>query len=264
MSKRQPYSELNLPSHHLPIDSEHAKPASARQPAEIYFRRSRRTGALVLDQQRKGLVIAGEMANILAFRDVDDGGFSINMLAMASVNTSFYSFANGARVMDRKLDLPQLVTELDDGVLVQASEEELLFRAAESMDEAYSQGTLLYSAFEKRREGTTLNRRLGKNLGNSSLLLASVSQVETVAGLGAFDAQVVVRDHLLTMLEDARTIAAKPLYGHDPMGRHPSLMRLPDNDSEINVYWRTNGPNAAVELLEEAKAAAEAVEKANQ
>lgn len=250
MSERQPYSQFNLPSHHLPLNGSDAQPASARKPAEIYYRRSRRKGSLVLDEQRKGLMIADRMVQAIETGKFDDDDFTARMLAMAGINTSFYTYARDSRVMDRRLDLPTLASDEGDRLANYTSRSELLNQASGGMDKSLQLGTKLYEAFLIRREGVATSVRLGKSLGNTSLLLASLNLPKKVSGLTVFEAQHTTREHLLDLLEDARTIASKPVSGLKPMGSHPSIMQLADPNSDLSVYWRRNAPNDAVDLLE--------------
>jgi hypothetical protein len=249
MSVRKPYSELNLPSHHLPPDGNDAQPASARRQDEIDFRRSRRQGALVRDQERKGLVIADRMLPSIARGEIDDGGFVVRMLALAGVNTAFYDFARGAKVMDRKLELAKLVQ--DEGADEQpVTQQSLLEKAQSGMELSVNHATRLYELYIRGREGKRLNVNLGRTLGNTSLVLGSLDLPGRVQDMDAFEAQEVARDHSLLLLEDARTIATKADGNRNPMGSHPSMMQLADPDSDLNVYWRRYGSNDAVELLE--------------
>lgn len=258
MSGRKPYSEFNLPSDHLPLKGEHARPASARKPAEVYFRRSRRRGTLVIDQQRKGAIAADRMIAPIARGEVDDGGWTVKMLAMASLNTSYYVFANGAPVMDKKLVLPVAVSEDDEGNEVsRATEQDFLDGAKSGMGESVQFASSLLEAFQGNREGVSTYRNLGKSLGNTSLLLGVVGETGNVEGLGAVDAQDYIRQHLMRMREESRTIATY-------MGSFPSLLQLADQDSDFRVYWRHNAPNEAFDLLQATMAQPDLVSQAKE
>ncbi len=261
MSVKKPYSELNLPSHHLPPDGNDAQPASARKPSEIAFRRARRQGALVRDQERKGLIYADRMLPPVMRGEVDDGGFTVRLLALTGINTAYYDFARGAKVMDRKLELATLVD--GEGADEQrATSQTLLEKAKGGMEQSVDFATSLYERYIRGYEGVRLNEKLGRTLGNTSLILGSLDLPGRVQDMDAFEAQEVARDHSLLLLEGARTIATKAEGNRNPMGSHPSMMQLADPDSDLNVYWRRYGSNDAVELLE--ASTAEPVPPANE
>lgn len=267
MSERKPYSQLVLPSTHLPADSEHAQPASARDSDVIDFRRSRPHGALVYDEERKGLIIEQFVVRNYEQQGVDDDNFSLKMLAMAAINTGFYDFARDASVMNRNIPMPELAINQSGGRVLRPSRTQFLAEAIPgNIEQSIQFATQRLDEFQKspdfnNRKVAKLSYELGKTVSRTALLLGGVSQIEHVHDMDAFEAQKRLREHLTKLLEDARTIAAKPVDGHKPMGSHPSILQLANQDSDLSVYWRRNAPNEAVDLLEEARAQAKSIEE---
>ncbi len=246
MNEKLPYSQLNLPKYHLPEDGKHYSPYASRDYAEVARRESLRPGSLILEQQYYGVGIASSMISEFEQHDIDDGNFTTRMLAVAGLNSSWYSYAQHSDVMSRRLALPKLAEEFNDESYNE-TRKELTRKCNQGM---FASAVMAGYLFDMHENGIKVGERarevsLGKILGNTSLSLACLDVVDTTKHLDSFGAQDLAREHSLRQVEQARTAA-------DKIGTYPSMAQFAEADSEMMVYWRRFAPNEAVGLLNRA------------
>lgn len=236
---KKPYKHFDLPTYHL--SGEHYVPARARHSGEIERRRMQPTGTVLLEQQRGGLAIASDVVNQL--EEDEDLRFAGDMLAAGGLNASWYSFAQGAEVMRRRLYLPELA---DDETEWRETREGLLEKVRTNLAQAADLAWVLADA---GREGLRTERTktsLGRTMGSVSLGLASVRLGDAPETVSAFQIQAGVRRVSLDALDRSRTISSE-------VGMNPSIAQLADPDSPLSVYWRRNAPNGAHEAFVKAQ-----------
>ena len=228
---KKPYKHFDLPTYHL--SGEHYVPARARHSSEIERRRMQPAGTLLLEQQRDGLAVASAVVNQL--EEDDDLRFAGDMLAASGLNASWYSFAEGADVMRRRLYLPELA---DDETGWRETREGLLEKVRSNLAHVADVAWVLTDA---KREGLRTDRtktQLGRALGTVSLGLASLHLGDAPETVSAFRIQDSARRASLTALDRSRTVASE-------IGMNASIAQLADPDSPLSVHWRRNAPNGA-------------------
>jgi len=235
---KHPYKHFDLPTEHL--RGEHYVPARARDEDEIARRRTLLPGALLAEQQAKGLrVIMGILEHVQEEPDVQ---FASELLSATGINTSWYALARDALVMRRRLYLPQLADDTLDFRLSPAG----------VRDEAYG-GIVEAGVFadlyrDEHYEGAPLKRTrqaFGRAIGNASLGLGCLELGSAHLRMNAFDAQLAARQQGQRAIERARQLELQ-------LGAAPSLAQLADVDSPLAVYWRRVAPNGAYQAYEEA------------
>ncbi len=246
MKEKLPYSQLNLPKYHLPAEGPNYKPYNSRDYEEVGRRNSLRPGSLILEQQYFGTGIASSMISEIGRSDIDDGGFTTRMLAVAGINSSWYSFARDSNVMSRRLALPKIAEESDD-IDYRETRESLIQKCNQGMFASAVMAGYLYDMYE---HGIKVGERarevsLGRNLGNTSLSLACLDVVDTTKHRSIFDAQDFAREHSLKSIESSKSLA-------EQIGSYPSMAQFAEADSELMVYWRRFAPNEAVGLINQA------------
>jgi len=246
MKEKLPYSQLNLPKYHLPAEGPNYRPYNSRDYEEIERRNSLRPGSLVLEQQYFGTGLASSMISEIDKNEIDDGGFTTRMLAVAGINSSWYSFARGSNVMSRRLILPKMAEEIDD-IDYRETRESLIQKCNQGMFASAVMAGYLYDMHEY---GIKVGERarevsLGRNLGNTSLSLACLDVVDTTKHKSVFDAQDLAREHSMKLIESSKALVGR-------IGSYPSMAQFAEADSELMVYWRRFAPNEAVGLLNSA------------
>ena len=258
MRKREPRVQFDLPAHHLPEVGPHAVPDKARDPNEIAFRKELRLGGVVLGQQVRGTSVAANISEGLASQDVDDGGYTADMLAMAGFNTASYNNERfKEEAMTRRSKLARLVTDEGTEDEYRATKSGLYVRANQGMRASLKNAHELAIAYEAGTEGEATYLSLTRSLANTSAILSAVGVLDDrhFAALSEVDAQEAVKKRVLKMMERARTIATTPYeeYGSEPMHKHPSMMQLAERDSALSVHIRRFAPNSTRYLLEKAQ-----------
>lgn len=239
---KQPFSNFDLPRQHL-SEQGHYVPPAARDEDEIRRRRALPAGTLLAEQQAHGVALAG---NILSRVEAgEDMLFTTQMLGMATINSSWYVFAQGKHapdVMRRRLILPKLADQETDWR-----------QTAEGLREETVEGLatagLLAQAFAADRAANRVSvrrdRAFGRHLGNVSLHLAVLRDGQTTIGGNAHEVQIEVRDRALELLDVARQFS---IDHHS----HPSIAQLANPDSPLGVHWRNTAPNGAYQAYREA------------
>jgi hypothetical protein len=234
------FTNFDLPVKHLEGEGEHYVPPKARDPHEIERRRMLAKGVLLAEKQAEGIKIARGILEQMV--DQDDTLFATRTLAAASLNTAWYSYAQGAQdVMRRTLQLPNY-EDMDE-----TNASEYLFDTAiDQMGEAeIIAQRLVRDGHERRRLYVVHKKPLGLKLGNTAIVLATIPHANQLAYLQdpAFR-QMLARDCALGVLEDSRTLYKQM------NGSNPTLAQLADQDSPLSVYWRNQANNLAYNALE--------------
>ena len=235
----KPYKDFDLTSTHI-VDN-HYVPPKARRSDEIARRHSLPRGTVLLEKQRDGISIASDI--LQQDYDQPDKDFIIETLGASALNTSWYTFAQSAPVMRRRLKLPELA---DDQADWRETRPGLLVKIREGLVGATHMAEKVRMSHVNRLETRRQTTLLGRQLGNVSLKIASLPIANTAMGQSAFDIQEAARLRSLEALETARTFADRTL------GLHPSIAQLADPDSPLSVYWRRNAPNEAHNAYEQA------------
>ena len=231
--ERQGYRDFDLPAEHL-LEGYHFVPAKAHDPAEIERRRELSRGTLITETQAKGLMVA---KTVLENIDDEDGlMFAADTLAIAGVNTAWYSYAQNSDVMRRRLKLPIMAHPR------LRSPDAIVEDAVEALGKQINRAGQLAVATDLRlRSEGRHQKELGVGVGNLSLRLAMLEPV--VAGafydVGESEelAQEIARTQCLRLLKKA-----KNMYRN--VKTHPSIAQLSDPYSDLAVYWHRNAPGS--------------------
>lgn len=232
----QGFRDFDLPKKHLPKYGGHYIPPKAFDPVEVSRRRQMAPGSLLAEQQAMGVRCADKILELVT----EEEGllFASDMLAMAGLNTAWYSYAERAQdVMRRRLHLPLLShgrARVTDTII-----EDVHGGYAVAISEAIK----LRNAIEHGlRAKPDRQKKFGRSIGNTSLRLAVMRPaMEGVLEVYADDEpelQDIARRHALLALEAARD-------AHEEMHAHPSMVQLSDPFSPLTVYWRNNAPPSA-------------------
>lgn len=237
---KQPFSNFDLPRQHLGVEG-HYVPPKARDATEAARRKTLAPGTVLAELQVKGIDISRNIvANVEPGRDM---AFSTRLIGMAAINSSWYTFGQGAPdVMRRRLLLPKVADHAADW---RKSAEELRVDAVDGLADAANMAQGVTAAVSKDRLTTRRVRQFGRYLGNVSLRVAVLGDGETAITGDAFEAQKQVRDKALDLLEFARNFS-------EQTGAHPSIAQLADPDSPLSVYWRREAPDGAYRAYESA------------
>jgi hypothetical protein len=237
---KQPYSNFDLPRQHLGVEG-HYVPPKARDEAEIARRKTLPPGTLIAEQQAKSLRVAHTILHQLA--PGEGMGFASHMIGMATINSSWYTYGQGAPdVMRRRLLLPIVADKETDW---RKSAEELQIDALGGLDQAHRLASGIADAIAANTLTKRRVRQFGQYLGNVSLRVAVAGDGRTTLAGDAFEVQEQVRAKALDLLEFAREFG-------DQTGAHPSVAQLDDPDSPLNVYWRRKAPNDAFQAHQNA------------
>lgn len=237
---KKPYKHFDLPTQHL-AGEQHYVPSRARNAEEIERRRMRPRGALVAEQQWRGLEIAGYM--LAAQEDTKTAAFIGRLLAASALNSAWYGFAARSDVMRRRLHLPLVpVATLEDHTASASS----LEQATQHTKDAATASKGLVRAIEAqtpyRHQG---KEHVGRTVGNAALSIACLPLGDYPVFETSFVAQQAARQYSLEALQDARALQ------HD-LGTSPSLAQLADPDSDLSLYIRREAPDAIYAAFEEA------------
>jgi hypothetical protein len=235
---KEPYKNFDLPTAHLDHSHDYV-PAKTRDKDELERRHELPAGTLLLEQQQRGLVIAGEiLEHVQDERDLD---FALHILSMSAMNSAWYSYGRGADVMRRRLELPTIATVDNDW---RQTNDGLLLRVRHGLAEAAGlANTLIYKKTRGLEMGRS-TRTFGHTVGNIALEAACVPMIINPY-VDPFMAQIQARERSLQLVEDARVVGQQ-------IGSHVSLAQLADSDSPLSVEWRRQAPDGAYEALERA------------
>lgn len=260
-TRKQPYKILTLPSNHLPKTGAHYGPLGTQNPTLRAERQARPSGTLIVENQYRGIFVAHKV--LQHHHELQAPEVATDLLALASINTAWYMFAQNptsarqlqrSAVMNKRLQLPVLARETDGDTVF--SSHDKTYRDA--LVRILKVRELARDNFAEYRERKTTqkpkNDVMGRILGSAGLALNALSLYGTNGTLAPNDAFAVqddVRDASLTLLERART-------ADETIGSYPSLLQLADTDSDLMVHWRRSVPEADIDILQSAHAAAHA------
>jgi hypothetical protein len=193
-----------------------------------------RPGTLIVEQQSRGLTVA---RTILENSGEEEGLlFAANTLAVAGLNSAWYSYAQRAQdVMRRRLKLPIMLHD-------RTRQPSLLLEDATSVLLAAERdaGKLVRAMNENPYKVGEHQREVGVRTGNMALRFAVYGPVL----MGEFgietddeSMQERVREAGLDTLTAARTM-------HETIGVHPGIAQLSDPYSELAVYWHRKAPGS--------------------
>lgn len=237
---KEPFKHVDLSILHLD-NSEGLDPIplKATDPEEIARRRGWPKGTLILDQQRQGMAIASEVANF-QFEDPQAQSFAMGKLAVALINTSWYSSGQNAEdVMRRVIDLPELA---DDAWSWRETRAGMLQKIRDNMASATHFSESLVIRHAKGQSVETLSRRFARKAGSAAVRMARLGLTPAPAGMSAYQAQHSARIISLDLIDQAR-------YAHNNSGTHPSIAQLADDPRE---QWLRGAPAEARNAFDQA------------
>lgn len=246
MSKRttpeqQGYRDFDLPKEHL-NDVRHYVPPKTHDAVELARRQELSSGTLLAETQRKGLIVA---RSILEQVTEEEGLlFSTNLLALAGLNTAWYSYAQNSEVMRRRLKLPLMMHPRSrDARAIVSDSKELIDKQVVRADKLVTATDLRLRTMHDHQ------RMLGVGVGNVSLKLAMYRPVTEGRFPTEEEDEVVLQERArsvcLDALEAARTM-------HTVTGSHPSIAQLSDPYSHLSVYWYRHAPGSAQRAVQDA------------
>ena len=242
--EKQGFRDFDLPKEHL-ISDRHFIPAKTHDRSEEMRRREMRPGTLIVEQQAKGLNVARTILENIS----DEEGllFAANTLAVAGLNSAWYSYAQRAHdVMRRRLKLPIMLHQRARQPASIVEDAKSLLKGAES-----EAAKLAWAMDRNSRRVDERQRNVGVRTGNMALRLATYEPV--LSGdfgmvLDDESMQAHVREIALDALTSARTM-------HLVAGSHPSVAQLSDPYSELAVYWHRKAPGSIQSAVNDALAA---------
>jgi hypothetical protein len=237
---KAPYTQFDLPNRHL-VGTNQYVPPKARSSSEIDRRHAMPSGTIVLEQQHRGLQAAHDLLRNVS--DENDILYVAQIIGACGLNSGWYQFAKGSRVMRRQLQLPYLARPdayprpTSDEVLAQASGN--IQRTAELA------GKLATLRAENRVGQQGLGQRLGRVMANAALEIACAPFADDIAQTSPFNTQAAVRTQSLEVLERSRAL------GYE-IGTPPSFAQLADPNSDLSVHIRREAPTDACYAFEAA------------
>ena len=234
----QPFRDLDLPQQHF-VNGEHYVPPRSRNSVEAFRRRTLPTGAVLAEQQQRGLLLVSKVLELV--EDPQEATFLYELLAGSGINSAAYSLQTD-RTQRSRLKLPILADDYaewrqDIEGLKDNSQHNLLGSLA--LAETVVTKTINRSPSVERH-----TRSFGHQMGKTAIEFAVLS-TGTLGGGSAYDVQDWARQQGLKALDFART-------AHRKIGSHPSIAQFDDRDSDVMVYTRRNAPDQVVIALEQA------------
>lgn len=245
------FVQFELPVAHLG-EAGHYVPPMAREADEITRRQLARPGLLIAEQQELGTHIAAAAVDLLPDAEATDVRFTADILAVSGINTAWHLYAErqGMQVMRRNIQLPFMVGPRPD---MRPTSADVLRGATVGIHAAAHEAHAVTVA---TRYGSPrvhdFRRRMGRTLGESSLLLATVDLGDKLAGSPRIRdsyVQRIVRARGTKTLEAAR-------QKYKEVGSHPTMAGLADPLSDLRVFIARNAPTGALEIFNEAIATA--------
>jgi hypothetical protein len=245
----QGFRDFDLPVEHL-LDERHYVPPKSHDTAEIARRRDLNAGTLRYEKQARGLVVARTILHELS----EEEGllFATNMLAVAGLNSAWYSYAQRrVDVMRRRLKLPIMLHARNRAPhTILEDVDEILGCAQKNADN-------LVIALECQPEKVDQRQHsVGRATGNAALHLATfgaVSRGEFPKPQYDSDEDTILNDEV--MQSHVRSIALSTLSdarnAHRTIGAHPSIAQLADPYSHLSVYWHRHAPGSAQNAIVE-------------
>ncbi|RYX78934.1 hypothetical protein EON76_04465 [bacterium] len=242
----KPYKNIDHPVVNLnETDGLHYIPPLSRDEEEIDYLHGVAPGTKILAHQGTGLTVAHAVSEH-SFSNETDRHFAFSELSKALFNSSWYLFAQGAQdVMRRRLLLPELA---DDDADWRETSAGLLARTQDSLGYAAELGQELTIAHASERSTDTIRKRLGRQMGNSALLLSSIDMVPAPRGLSAFEISHAQRLRSLDQFRQSRTTSPQNSF-------FPSIAQIARSRSPLSTEWQERAPhtNEAYRVLAEAQ-----------
>lgn len=238
------FKDFDLPKEHL-TGIKHYIPPRARKAEEVERRRGRAPGVLLAEQQHRGLRMSAVMLRNI--HEPEDIYFTRRLLEASLFNSGWYSAACGSLdVQRRRLKLP-LLTEASNHSGVDLWT--MLRRSADMVEAvAVSAGKLVTLLEYQAPRVQRTEVQVGRQIGNSSLLLAAANLARIAPAVEDATIQRWVRHQGLAIVQDSRRLV-------DEVGSYPSVAQLAEPDSDLGVFWRREAPDGALEAYEMAMAA---------
>lgn len=242
----RPYKNIDQPVVNLnETDGQHYVPPLSRDEQEINYLQSAAPGTKILAHQSTGLTVTHAVSEH-AFSNEADRHFAFNALSKALFNSSWYLFAQGSQdVMRRRLLLPELA---DDDADWRETSTGLLARTQDSLGYAAELGQELAIAHASERSTHRIRTKLGRQMGNSAILLTSMEMTPTPRGQSAFEISHAQRLRYLDLLRTSRTTSPQhPVF--------PSIAQIARQRSPLSTEWQDTAPqtNEAYRVLAEAQ-----------
>lgn len=228
---KSPYTQFDLPNRHLTGANQYVPP-KARSSTEIDRRHAMPAGTILLEQQHRGLQAAHDVLRIVS--DENDIACVAKIIGACGLNSSWYQFARGSRVMRRQVQLPYLARP---DAYPRPTSDEVLAQATGSLQRtAELAGKLATLRAENRVGQQGLGQRLGRVMAHAALEIACAPYTNEIAHESPFNTQIAVRAQSLETLEQSRAL------GYE-IGTPPSFAQLADPDSDLSVHIRRTTPN---------------------
>lgn len=242
----KPYKNIDQPVVNLhESDGNHYVPPLSRDPDEIAYLQGVPLGTKILAHQSTGLNVSHAVVEH-PFQHESDRRFAFNELSKALFNSSWYLFAQSSQdVMRRRLLLPDLA---DDDADWRETPAGLLARTQDSVGHAAELGQALTIAYASEYSTDRIRKQLGRQMGNSALLLSSIDIVPAPRGLGAFEISHAQRLRSLDQLRQSRTTSLQNPY-------FASIAQIARPRSPLSTDWQERAPqtNEAYRVLAEAQ-----------
>lgn len=227
------YKDFDLPRQHLYGDQFNFVPPKAYDDDEIARRRNLPAGELLREYEQKGIRVARHILEILIDDSPNDFKYASDILAPASLNSSWYRYAADApEIARRRLKLP--VMKGLNGL--QVSKNELFAQATHRLYQADEAFNIVREAKTSRGHRELSMWLANQSLGNAALDLTALTT--EFSGLTRADLQHEMREASPELLGRSRMLAIE-------VGAHPSLAQLSDVDSPLAVHYRRNAPRGA-------------------
>ncbi len=251
----KPRRNFDLPTKHInDTDGANYVPPRARNPKEIARRQQLPPGTLIREFQASGAKVA-EAIYSHPVAEPEDILYIRRRLAIPLLNSAWYTFADSAKTpeifMRRELKLPILAEdETDAEDSWRASKDFLEARVREGLSRSANLASTVTIHHAKNHETSRIRteKKLGRNMGNTALLLINLQNANAPLGMSEVDIQDAVVLYASDLLEEART-------SHQPTGYHASIAQLAHPDSPFSRDWRDNAPRSgeALHALEQAQ-----------
>ncbi len=235
------FKHFDLPVNHLDQQADWIPPKE-RDPETVSELKELPTGSLIARKQEIGIAVAAHaLYRIQAEEGIDS---TTQLIAAATYNTAWYNHAKQATdVMRRRLLLPNHAKA--KAPITAAG---LINRAAGEIDESSEAANLLRVSVETKSAAIPrFKKRLGRQLGNASLVLASAPEAHNIANAwDTHDQQYFARRGAMKVSQFAAT-------AEHAIGANPTLAQFADRFSPAVVYLHNNAPQSVAEAITEAQ-----------
>ena len=231
------YKHADLPTQHLNIEgTQHHIPVKARDAAEIARRRAEPAGTLIRRSQAIGAEVVAQAFEQIT--DEDDLRFTTRYIGSATLNSSWYSFAEGAsEVMRRRLFLPLLADEFG-GWLPEQSDiyDDTKARLGHVATLALGVETAHRNRYPQTQYDR-INTSFGRYCGNTALQLACLPNFEQLVETATPE----MIQHRVRLRAQHLLRVSRELF--QEIGSHPSLAQFGEPDSDLLVHIRKTAPS---------------------